>query len=152
MTQQLSSLISANPYTKELNTLIANLQVYRQKLLHYDWNARSRKLPEIQVLLNDLYLPDLTLMDALVQELLASGAKPLSSLEQFLRQAELKEGRNFLDAKCVSSQLNKDLHVISQNAHRALLLATEKKQEASQKILRLLTKLLSKDMVVLQGK
>lgn len=150
MTQQLSPLIAHDLYEKELNRLLANLQVYRQKLLHYHWFSHARNLRDVQQLLSFLHFPMQVMIDDLMDELLGTGAKPLTSLQQFVQQAELKEGRSFFDCKSVVNQLNKDLHTLAQNVHRSLLIAIEKKHTTGKEILRAITKILYEDQVALQ--
>ena len=138
------------PYIKELNTLLANLRVYQQKLLHYRWGMQLKPTLQVEEVLNKLRHPSLLQLDALATEIINQGIRPLSTLQQYSKQAEIKEGRNFFDTTTVLNQLWQDQHTILKNVHRALLLSKEVAAASCQDLLRHLLNSLYEDMDVVQ--
>lgn len=150
MTHQPQSFHVIPPHIKECNTLLANLFVYQQKLLHFRWAMRLKPVASLLEVLNKLHYPHLLQLDALANEILNQGIRPLSTLQQYSTHAEIKEGRNFFDSKVVLNQLWKDQHTLLNNLHRALRLSAGNATDSCQNLLRHFLKLLYQDMDIVR--
>jgi len=88
--------------TKSLNALQANYSIHYQKLRSFHWNVKGSDFFDLHEKFELQYTEALIHIDAIAERIRVFGEAPLSSLEQYLDTAEIKE---------TTSELNSDLMV-----------------------------------------
>ncbi|MBN1302144.1 MAG: DNA starvation/stationary phase protection protein [Melioribacteraceae bacterium] len=107
-----------------LNNNIANLQVLYVKLHNYHWNVKGINFMSVHELTEKYYDYFAEQYDEVAERVVQLGAKPLSSLQEYLKNARIQEEKgNVFDSKTVIESvladfemLNKDYKEIAQTA------------------------------------
>src|SRR5690606_1848451 len=76
-----SELISA-----ELNTLLANFQVYYQNLRGLHWNIRGKRFFDLHVKFEELYNDAQLKIDEIAERVLTIGGTPLHTFEEYIKE------------------------------------------------------------------
>jgi len=74
-----------------LNRLLADYQVFYQKLRNYHWNVTGPMFFGLHEKFEELYLDAATKVDAVAERILALDGKPVATLAKQLELARLKE-------------------------------------------------------------
>ena len=109
----------------KLNTNVANLQVLYVKLHNYHWNVRGAQFFSIHQVTESYYDYMAEQYDAIAERILQLGAKPLTTLKEYLDNATLQEeqGKDFDPAYILDrliedfDRLKKDFKEISDLAN-----------------------------------
>ncbi len=99
--------------TNDLNLLLADYQVFYQKLRNYHWNVRGPRFFELHVKFEELYLDAALKVDELAERVLALGTKPLSTLKEQLENARLSEDAGNPDAETMVQNLVRDIETLN---------------------------------------
>ncbi len=99
--------------TKELNLLLADYQVYYQKLRNYHWNVRGPRFFELHLKFEELYNGAALKVDELAERVLALGEKPYSTLAEQLEHARLSEDAGDPDAEAMVRNLVGDIETLN---------------------------------------
>jgi starvation-inducible DNA-binding protein len=79
---------------EELNTLLANFQVYYQNLRGVHWNIRGKRFFDLHVKFEELYNDAQLKIDLIAERVLTIGGTPLHTFEDYVRQNKLEVGKN----------------------------------------------------------
>ena len=104
----------------ELNLLLANYQVYNQKLKNYHWNIKGRNFFEIHKQFEEMYSEAHIHIDQIAERVRILKSKPLSTLKQYLEKSEIKEIDNFLNDRHAIEAILNDHYILLKNARRVL--------------------------------
>jgi starvation-inducible DNA-binding protein len=74
----------------ELNSLLANYQIYYQNLRGFHWNIQGRNFFELHVKFEELYNDGAIKIDEVAERILTIDATPLHSFADYLEIASLK--------------------------------------------------------------
>lgn len=108
--------------TAIVNKLVANLGVLYVKLHQYHWYVKGPQFYTLHEKFEDLYNEVSTNFDAFAERLLAVGAKPYSTLGEYLEHATIEESvdnRNLSSEEMVES-LIADFQKIRELAHEGV--------------------------------
>lgn len=87
----------------ELNTLLANFQVYYQNLRGIHWNIRGKRFFDLHVKFEELYNDAQLKIDMIAERVLTIGGTPLHTFEDYIKENRLEVGRNISnDEKAVN--------------------------------------------------
>ncbi|RLD19260.1 MAG: DNA starvation/stationary phase protection protein [Bacteroidetes bacterium] len=78
----------------ELNTLLANYQIYYQNLRGFHWNIQGRDFFELHVKFEELYNDAAIKIDEVAERILTIEATPIHSFADYLDRASLKAVTN----------------------------------------------------------
>lgn len=78
----------------DLNTLLANFQVYYQNLRGLHWNIRGRKFFELHLKFEELYNDSQIKIDLIAERVLTLGGTPLHTFSDYIQHNELEVGKN----------------------------------------------------------
>lgn len=93
--------------TKDLNTLLANFQVYYQNLRGLHWNIRGRKFFELHMKFEELYDDSQVKIDEIAERILTLGGTPLHTFADYIEVNQLEVGKNINnDEKAVNLVVN----------------------------------------------
>ncbi len=104
----------------ELNLLLANYQLYNQKLKNYHWNIKGRNFFDIHKLFEEMYSEAHIQIDQIAERVRILKSKPLSTLKQYLDKAEVKEIDDFLNDRHAVESILLDHYILLQNMRRIL--------------------------------
>jgi starvation-inducible DNA-binding protein len=116
--------MGSNKLIELLNKNLANLQILYVKLHNYHWNVKGMNFKPVHEITEAYYDYFAEQYDEVAERIVQLGEKPLASLQDYLKNASLKEeNKNGFDVKYVLSavlsdfeQLNKDFKEISKTA------------------------------------
>jgi len=83
---------------KELNTLLANYQVYYQSIRGLHWNIKGSHFFELHVKFEELYNDAQLKIDEIAERVLTLGFTPLHTFSDYLAEAEVEVGKDISDA------------------------------------------------------
>jgi starvation-inducible DNA-binding protein len=78
----------------ELNSLLANYQIYYQNLRGFHWNIQGRNFFELHMKFEELYNDSAVKIDEVAERILTIDATPLHSFTDYLEIASLKPATN----------------------------------------------------------
>lgn len=110
----------------KLNTNVANLQVLYVKLHNYHWNVRGAQFFSIHQVTESYYDYIAEQYDAIAERILQLGAKPLTTLKEYLDNATLQEeqGKDF-DPPYILDRLIEDFNQLKKDFKEISDLANE---------------------------
>jgi len=77
-----------------LNSLLANFQVYYQNLRGLHWNIKGKSFFELHVKFEELYTDSQEKVDMIAERILTLGGTPLHSFDDYLKVASIPVGKN----------------------------------------------------------
>nr|WP_317631717.1 DNA starvation/stationary phase protection protein [uncultured Flavobacterium sp.] len=78
----------------ELNTLLANFQVYYQNLRGIHWNIKGKRFFELHLKFEELYNDAQIKVDLIAERVLTLGGTPLHTFEDYIKHNKLEIGKN----------------------------------------------------------
>ncbi|MCX7985408.1 MAG: DNA starvation/stationary phase protection protein [Bacteroidales bacterium] len=90
---ELSEAYIAN-IVKELNSLLANYEIFYQNLRGFHWNVKGKEFFVLHSKYEELYNQVAESIDAIAERILTLGAVPAHTYTEFLELADLKETPN----------------------------------------------------------
>lgn len=100
-----------------LNTLLANYQVFYHKLRTFHWNVEGPEFFELHEEFENEYLKVQKHIDMVAERIRVFGIKPKFGLDKILEMAEIKEREDKLSALEMVREILKDFEII----HASLL-------------------------------
>ncbi|MBB6462928.1 Dps family protein [Flammeovirga kamogawensis] len=89
----------ATSLAADLNTLLANFQLYYQNIRGLHWNIKGRNFFELHTKFEELYTAANETVDEIAERVLTLEAQPLHTLSDYLETAEIKQGKNITTDK-----------------------------------------------------
>lgn len=87
----------SNELANELNTLLANYQLFYQNLRGFHWNIKGSSFFELHIKFEELYDDAVLKVDEIAERVLTLGATPLHTFSDYLKQSSIKEAANVSD-------------------------------------------------------
>lgn len=84
---------------EQLNSLLANYQIYYQNLRNFHWNVSGPNFFELHAKFEELYTTAQTGIDEVAERILTLGARPYSSYSEFLANSQIEEAKVISDSK-----------------------------------------------------
>lgn len=81
----------------DLNTLLANYQLFYQNARGYHWNIKGDKFFELHVKFEELYTDALLKIDEIAERIRTLGFTPLHTFSDYLAESSIKETKNVSD-------------------------------------------------------
>ncbi|MDD3459083.1 MAG: DNA starvation/stationary phase protection protein [Weeksellaceae bacterium] len=85
--------------SKDLNELLANLQVYYQNLRGVHWNVKGPQFFQLHDKFEELYLDAQEKVDEVAERILTLGGTPMHTFEDYIRESKVKVGKNISSGK-----------------------------------------------------
>ncbi|ALJ05009.1 DNA starvation/stationary phase protection protein [Pseudalgibacter alginicilyticus] len=79
---------------KDLNSLLANFQIYYQNLRGIHWNIKGKRFFDLHVKFEELYTDANAKVDEIAERILTLGETPLHTFEDYSAKAEVPVGKN----------------------------------------------------------
>lgn len=96
----------------ELNTLLANYQLYYQNTRGLHWNIKGKHFFELHVKFEEIYTDAQEKIDLIAERILTLGFTPLHTFSDYLKQSKIKEGKNISEAKTAVELIVNSLQTI----------------------------------------
>ena len=130
-TTEFTGLRNVENVTKELQQLLADLQVYYTNLRGFHWNIKGREFFLLHEKFEEMYNDAAAKVDEVAERLLMLGETPAHTFTEYLKTANVKETGVITDAEeALKNILNTYKRLIT--SERALLaLASEIDDEAT---------------------
>lgn len=96
----------------ELNTLLANYQLYYQNTRGLHWNIKGKHFFELHVKFEEIYTDAQMKIDLIAERVLTLGFTPLHTFSDYLKNSKIKEGKNITDAKTAVELIVNSLQTI----------------------------------------
>lgn len=100
--------------TQSLNVLLADMIVFRQKVLHYHWSVRGRNFFQLHEQFENYYNQWTGWIDELAERVLQLDAQPLPTLSDIIDTATLKEDPSTPDDSTMVQNLADDMKVLAE--------------------------------------
>lgn len=124
-----------NDLTTALNVLLADYQVFYQRLRNYHWTVRGPHFFHLHHKFEELYLDAAQKVDDLAERILALAASPLPTLQAQLAQARLTEDEGSPDADAMVSRVAEDIVHLNARLRDAAGVAEDQEDRASANLL-----------------
>ena len=114
------------PVVVELNTLLAEYNVYYQKLRNFHWNIRGKAFFDLHNKFEELYSDARLKIDEIAERILTLNFRPLSRMKEYLEISKIEESSNDLsDSEMVAmivndhKMLTKQMRIVLEHASNA---------------------------------
>ncbi|PRY86579.1 Dps family protein [Mongoliibacter ruber] len=116
---------------EKLNSLLANYEVYYQNLRNFHWNITGPNFFELHAKFEELYNEANLGIDETAERILTLGARPFSSFEEYINNAEIKEAKQVEDGKKMVEIIRDNLNTLLRLERSALEIAAEHGDEGT---------------------
>ncbi len=91
--------VKAEKLVKELNTLLADYELFYQNLRGLHWNIIGKEFFELHLKFEELYKDAFIKIDQIAERILTLEGEPLHAYSDYLKIAEIQEEKNIVDGK-----------------------------------------------------
>jgi len=114
-----------------LNELLANYQIYYQRLRHCHWLVRGDQFFTLHVKFEEMYTDAQLKIDEVAERILTLGGEPLSTFEGYLGTAVLKEDLALRESRAMVEALLADSHTLLGLERSAVAIANERNDDGT---------------------
>lgn len=107
----------------ELNSLLANFQVYYQNLRGLHWNIRGKRFFDLHVKFEELYNDSQLKVDMIAERVLTLGGTPLHTFKDYIAKNTLNVGRDIHNDEKAINLIVDSLSKLLQLERKILLLS-----------------------------
>lgn len=116
---------------EKLNDLLANYQVYYQNLRNFHWNVSGPNFFELHSKFEELYNAANLGVDETAERILTLGARPLSSYQEYIETATIKEAKEISDPTKMVETVKSNLNTLLQLERETLEAAEASSDEGT---------------------
>ncbi len=121
----------SNQLVDELNTLLANYQMFYQNLRGFHWNIQGPQFFELHVKFEELYNDAVMKVDEIAERVLTLGGTPLHTFSDYLKQSTIEEAANVNDSTGTVSTTLANFKTLLEIERRILELSGEADDEGT---------------------
>lgn len=107
----------------ELNSLLANFQIYYQNLRGLHWNIRGKRFFDLHVKFEELYNDSQLKVDMIAERVLTLGGTPLHTFKDYIAKNTLNVGRDIHNDEKAINLIVDSLSKLLQLERKILLLS-----------------------------
>ncbi|MEO9533791.1 MAG: DNA starvation/stationary phase protection protein [Crocinitomicaceae bacterium] len=104
--------LEATEIILNLNELLANYQVHFHKLQNFHWNVKGRDFFELHEKFEEMYNEAFKNIDAIAERIRVFGKTPISSMNDYLGLADLKESPSDLSGEFMVREILNDYEIL----------------------------------------
>lgn len=116
---------------KQLNELLANLQIYYQNLRGLHWNIKGENFFELHVKFEELYNDAQEKIDLVAERILTLGHTPLHTFEDYQNLAKVPVGKNISQDRDSLGLIVNSLSILLEKERQILNLSDEADDEGT---------------------
>ena len=102
----------ASGLADSLNLLLCNYAVVYQKIRNFHWNVVGPDFFDVHEKLEEEYTVSAEYIDAIAERVRILGFKPISTLAEYLKTAEVKEVKGDLDSDKMMEEVVQDYEIL----------------------------------------
>lgn len=121
----------ANQLANELNTLLANYQMFYQNLRGFHWNIQGPSFFELHLKFEELYNDAVMKVDEIAERILTLGGTPYHTFSDYLKRSTIKEAANVNDSEGTVSTTLANFKTLLEIERRILELSGEADDEGT---------------------
>lgn len=121
----------SNELAKELNTLLANYQMFYQNLRGFHWNITGSTFFELHVKFEELYNDAVIKIDEIAERILTLGETPYHTFSTYIEHSSINEAANTTDGESTVSTTLANLKTLLEIERRILNLSDEADDEGT---------------------
>ncbi|MCB9191329.1 MAG: DNA starvation/stationary phase protection protein [Flavobacteriales bacterium] len=121
----------SNELAKELNTLLANYQMFYQNLRGFHWNIQGPSFFELHLKFEELYNDAVLKVDEIAERVLTLGETPYHTFTAYLKHSSIKEAANVNDGQGTVSTALANLKTLLEIERKILALSGEAGDEGT---------------------
>lgn len=111
--------------TQGLNQLLANYSVHYQKLRNFHWNVKGNDFFRLHEKFEELYDEARGHIDDIAERIRVFGQMPMSTMGEYIENAEIKEIRKELPAREMVVEVLLDIRILLSDMHSVVHTAQE---------------------------
>ena len=115
----------------ELNTLLANYQMFYQNLRSFHWNIKGPAFFELHVKFEELYNDAIMKIDEIAERILTLGATPFHTYSDYMANSSIKEAKNVNDSEGTVNTTLSNFKTLLELERRILDLAADAGDEGT---------------------
>lgn len=115
----------------ELNTLLANYQMFYQNLRGFHWNIKGPAFFELHVKFEELYNDAIMKIDEIAERILTLGATPFHTYSDYMANSSIKEAKNVNDSEGTVNTTLSNFKTLLELERRILDLAADAGDEGT---------------------
>lgn len=119
------------PVVQELNTLLADYQLYYQKLRNFHWNIVGRNFFDLHEKFEDLYNDARIKIDEIAERILTLRYHPMSNLSSYLENSNVSETKEMVDDQDMVSALLETHGILIKQMYRVVNQAEQIEDEGT---------------------
>ncbi len=120
---------------KQLNQLLADFQIYYQNLRGFHWNISGPGFFELHRHFETLYTAAQLTIDELAERILTLGGRPLHTMSDYVKSADIKESRDVFTADETVRTTLSNIAVLLQLEREIVVAANEAGDEGTADLL-----------------
>lgn len=121
----------SNQLADELNTLLANYQMFYQNLRGFHWNITGPSFFELHVKFEELYNDAVLKVDEIAERILTLGGTPYHTFTAYSKHSAIKEAENVFDGEGTVSTTLDNFKTLLEIERRILDLSGEAGDEGT---------------------
>jgi starvation-inducible DNA-binding protein len=125
------SIEKSEVLASELNTLLANFQVYYQNLRGIHWNIKGKRFFDLHIKFEELYTDANVKVDEIAERILTLGGVPLHTFDDYSAKAKVPVGKNITNDEAAIRLIVKSLTELLQIERSVLELADDANDEGT---------------------
>jgi starvation-inducible DNA-binding protein len=122
--------------TKSLNNLLANYAIHFQRLRNYHWNVKGSDFFDLHEQFEAQYTEATQNIDDIAERIRIFGKTPLSTMQEYLEFAELKETGSELSAELMVRELLSDYRILLQHMFMVVEVAVEHEDSGTEEMVK----------------
>jgi len=120
---------------EQLNSLLANYEIYYQNLRNFHWNVSGPNFFELHAKFEDLYNEANEAIDETAERILTLGERPLSSFSEYIEHSSIQEAQSVTEPKQMVETVRDDLNTLLKLEREALESASSQGDEGTVSLL-----------------
>lgn len=133
--------LHTNKYSEtidSLNNLLANYAIYYQNLRSMHWNVTGLHFFTLHAKFEEEYTDAQEMVDEIAERILSLGGKPKSSFSAYIKESEITEFDEFIDAESSINFLVENIETLLEKENQILNMASENNDEGTADLMTML--------------
>ena len=131
--------------THALNSVLANYSVHYQKLRNFHWNVKGSDFFDLHDAFEKQYIDALENIDQIAERIRIFGETPFSTMQDYLKHSEIKEGSTQITSDLMVRELLNDYRVLLQYMAAAVEIAAEQNDSGTENMIKSFVKKIEKN-------
>lgn len=127
--------VKSKKLANNLNTLLANYQVFYMNIRGFHWNIKGQKFFELHLKFEELYNDIVLKIDEIAERVVTLGETPYHSYSAFLKHSKIKEHTNVSDGVKGMQFIVKDFQVLLDQQRKLLDMSGDANDEGTNSLM-----------------